>query len=141
MKWIILNETPGRIRARLVTARRYAEDGRASKMTAGEADLAQYALLAADGVIVVVLTLEARTNQLLAGPDIISRGFVYVREAEELMAEAQRTVEDAVAWCLDRHISDWGKIKGEIKDALSAFVWKRTMRRPMILPIIMEAYL
>lgn len=95
--------------------------------------------LAADGVIVVVLTLEARSNRLLSGPDIVSRGFVYVREAEELMAEAQRTVEDAVDWCLDRHISDWSRIKGEIKDALSAFVWKRTMRRPMILPIIMEA--
>lgn len=97
--------------------------------------------LAADGVIVVVLTLEARSNQLLAGPDIISRGFVYVREAEELLAEAQRTVEDAVYWCLDRHISDWSRIKNEIKDSLSEFVWKRTMRRPMILPIIMEAAL
>ena len=95
--------------------------------------------LAEDGIVVVVLTLEAYTNRLLAGPDIISRGFVYVREAESLMEEANQVTADAVFSCLDRNVSDWSKIKADIKDALSDFIWKRTQRRPMILPIIMEA--
>lgn len=97
--------------------------------------------LAQDGIIVVVLTLEQHSNHLLSGPDLISRGFVFVRESEDLMDEAGRVVEDAVFLCLDRNVTDWGKIKSEIKDALSDFVWKRTQRRPMILPIIMEAAL
>ena len=95
--------------------------------------------LAEDGIIIVVLTLERYTNQLLAGPDIVSRGFVYVRESEDLMGDARIAVEDALDYCLERQISDWGRIKTVIKDALSEFVWKRTKRRPMILPIIMEA--
>lgn len=95
--------------------------------------------LSEDGIIVVVLTLEQYTNRLLAGPDLVSRGFVYVRESEDLLEEATRTVEDAVWRCLDRKVTDWAKIKTEIKDDLSGFVWKRTQRRPMILPIIMEA--
>ena len=95
--------------------------------------------LAQNGIIVVVLTLEKYSNQLLAGPDIVSRGFVYVRESEDLLEEARRVVDDAVADCLARHVSDWGKIKNEIKDSLSDFLWKRMKRSPMILPIIMEA--
>ena len=95
--------------------------------------------LAEDGIIIVVLTLERYTNQLLAGPDIVSRGFVYVRESEDLMGDARIAVEDALDHCLERQISDWGRIKTVIKDALSEFIWKRTKRRPMILPIIMEA--
>ena len=95
--------------------------------------------LSEDGIMVVVLTLEKRSNQLLSGPDIVSRGFVYVRESEDLMGEARVVVEDALDECLNRKISDWGKIKTEIKDSLGDFVWKRTKRRPMILPIIMEA--
>ena len=94
--------------------------------------------LAQNGIIVVVLTLEKYSNQLLAGPDIVSRGFVYVRESEDLLEEARRVVDDAVADCLARHVSDWGKIKNEIKDSLSDFLWKRMKRSPMILPIIME---
>ena len=97
--------------------------------------------LAEDGIIVVVMTLESHTNQLLAGPDLVSRGFVYVRESEGLLEEANQTTCEAVVRCLDNGISDWGKIKLEIKDALSDFVWKRTQRRPMILPIIMETTL
>lgn len=95
--------------------------------------------LAEDGIIIVVLTLEQHSNRLLSGPDLVSRGFVYVRESEDLMDEAGRTVEEAVWRCLDHNITDWSKIKSEIKTALSDFVWKRTQRRPMILPIIMEA--
>lgn len=94
--------------------------------------------LAQNGIIIVVLTLEKYSNQLLAGPDIVSRGFVYVRESEDLMEEARQVVEDAVEDCLDRHISDWGKIKNIIRDSLSDFLWKRMKRNPMILPIIME---
>ena len=94
--------------------------------------------LAQNGIIVVVLTLEKHSNQLLSGPDIVSRGFVYVRESEDLLEEAHSVVADAVADCLDRHVSYWGKIKNIIKDSLSDFLWKRMKRNPMILPIIME---
>ena len=94
--------------------------------------------LAQNGIIIVVLTLEKYSNQLLAGPDIVSRGFVYVRESEDLMEEAQAIVDQAVADCLDRHVNDWGKIKNIVRDSLSDFLWKRIKRNPMILPIIME---
>ncbi|MDK2966885.1 MULTISPECIES: ribonuclease J [Lacrimispora] len=94
--------------------------------------------LAQNGIIVVVLTLEKYSNQLLAGPDIVSRGFVYVRESEDLMEEARTIVNDAVQDCLERKINDWGKIKNIIRDSLSDFLWKRMKRNPMILPIIME---
>ena len=94
--------------------------------------------LAQNGIIVVVLTLEKHSNQLLSGPDIVSRGFVYVRESEDLLEEAHNIVANAVEDCLDRRVSDWGKIKNIIKDSLSEFLWKRMKRSPMILPIIME---
>ena len=94
--------------------------------------------LAEDGIVIAVLTLEKYTGHILAGPDIVSRGFVYVREAEDLMDEACNCVEDAMAYCNAHHITDWSKIKNSIRDSLSDFLWKRTKRRPMILPIIME---
>lgn len=94
--------------------------------------------LAEDGIIIVVLTLEGGSGQLLAGPDIVSRGFVYVRGSESLMEEAKRLLDDKMQYCMDKGITDWGKIKTEIKDSLSDFVWKETKRRPMIMPIIME---
>ena len=94
--------------------------------------------LAEDGIMIVVMTLERYSNQLLAGPDIVSRGFVYVRESESLMEEARRVVENALDNCMKKHITDWGKIKNTVKDDLSDFLWKRTKRSPMILPIIME---
>ena len=94
--------------------------------------------LAQNGIIIVVLTLEKYSNQLLAGPDIVSRGFVYVRESEDLMEEAQRIVDEAVQGCLEKHVSDWGKLKNIIRDSLSDFLWKKMKRNPMILPIIME---
>ena len=84
------------------------------------------------------MALERYSNQLLSGPDIVSRGFVYVRESEDLMEEAQTIVDQAVADCLEHHVSDWGKIKNIIRDSLSDFLWKRIKRNPMILPIIME---
>ena len=94
--------------------------------------------LAQNGIIIVVLTLEKYSNQLLAGPDIVSRGFVYVRESEDLMEQARKIVVEAVDDCLERHVSDWGKIKNIIRDSLSDFLWKKMKRNPMILPIIME---
>ena len=94
--------------------------------------------LAQNGIIIVVLTLEKYSNQLMAGPDIVSRGFVYVRESEDLMDEAQKIVDAAVQDCLRRHVSDWGKIKNIIRDSLSDILWKKMKRNPMILPIIME---
>ena len=94
--------------------------------------------LAQNGIIIVVLTLEKYSNQLLVGPDIVSRGFVYVRESEDLLDEARRIVDEAVQDCLDHHVTDWGKIKNTIRDSLSDFLWKRMKRNPMILPIIME---
>jgi ribonuclease J len=94
--------------------------------------------LAEDGIIVVVMTLENGSGQILAGPDIVSRGFVYVRNSESLMDEAKAVLNATMEYCMDHNISDWGKIKNEIKDALGDFVWKETKRRPMIMPIIME---
>ena len=94
--------------------------------------------LAEDGIIIVVLTLESGSGQVLAGPDIVSRGFVYVRGAESLMEDAKHLLEDKMQYCMDKGITDWGKIKNEIKDSLGDFVWKETKRRPMIMPIIME---
>ncbi len=94
--------------------------------------------LAEDGIVIAVLTLEKYSGQILAGPDIVSRGFVYVREAEDLMEEARMTVENAMIYCQDHHITDWSKMKNTIRDYLGDFLWKRTKRRPMILPIIME---
>ncbi|MCI5741337.1 MAG: ribonuclease J [Lachnospiraceae bacterium] len=94
--------------------------------------------LAEDGIIIVVLTLENGSGQVLAGPDIVSRGFVYVRGAEDLMEDAKAVLNETMEYCMDRNITDWGKIKTEIKDALGEFVWRETKRRPMIMPIIME---
>ena len=94
--------------------------------------------LAQDGIIIVVMTLEKYTNQLLAGPDIVSRGFVYVRESENLIEEARSVVESVVLDCLENGITDWLKIKNSMKDELSDFLWKRIKRSPMVLPIIME---
>ena len=95
--------------------------------------------LSEDGIMIVVMTLERHSNVVLAGPDIVSRGFVYVRESEDLMDHAREVVELALDGCLDKGITDWSKIKSAVKDALSDYVWKRTKRSPMILPIIMEA--
>ena len=94
--------------------------------------------LAEDGIMIVILALDKVGGYLVSGPDVVSRGFVYVREADELMEEAREIVDTAVQDCLDRGITDWGKLKSTIKDVLGDFVWKKTKRNPMILPIIME---
>ncbi len=94
--------------------------------------------LSEEGIMIVVMSLEKESGQLVAGPDIVSRGFVYVREADELIEEARITVDEAIQSCLDRGVTDWGKLKSTTKDVLGDFVWKKTKRKPMILPIIME---
>ena len=94
--------------------------------------------LAEDGIFIVVLALDTYNSMLVSGPDIVSRGFVYVRESDELMEEAKDVVIVEVERCLERGITDWNKMKNVIKDSISDLLWKRTKRRPMILPIIME---
>lgn len=94
--------------------------------------------LAEDGILIVVMSLERRTNRLLAGPDIVSRGFVYVREAEGLMDEARHVMSDALEKCIGQKNTDWNKIKLTVRDTMNDFIWKRTKRRPMIIPIIMD---
>ena len=94
--------------------------------------------LAEDGIIIVVMTLESGSGQVLAGPDIVSRGFVYVRNSETLMDDAKALLDGTMDYCMRHHITDWSRIKAEVKDALGEFVWKETKRRPMIMPIIME---
>ncbi len=94
--------------------------------------------LAEDGIMIVVMGLDRGSKELVSGPDIVSRGFVYVREADELIEEARHTVDHAVQSLLDRGVTDWSKLKNVTRDALSDYVWKKTKRRPMILPIIMD---
>ena len=94
--------------------------------------------LSENGLLVVVLTLEKGSNTILAGPDIVSRGFVYVREAENLMDECHEVVNIVLDRLYERGITDWGRIKTEIKDTLNDFLWKKMKRNPVILPIIME---
>lgn len=95
-------------------------------------------LLSENGLIIVVMSLEKGSNQVISGPDIVSRGFVYVRESENLMEEAREVVEKALDKCLSKPSTDWNKMKMEIKESLNDYIWKKTKRNPMILPIIME---
>ncbi len=94
--------------------------------------------LADDGIIIVALSLDKSSSYLMGGPDIVSRGFVYVKEADDLMEEASNVVLEAVEDCLQRGVKDWNKIRSQIRDSLGGYVWKMTNRRPMILPIITE---
>lgn len=94
--------------------------------------------LAEDGILMVVLTLEKGSNIVLAGPDIVTRGFIYVKESDEIMEEAREVALAALDKIREKNIMDWGKMKGMIKDAMSSYVWKKMKRRPMILPVISE---
>ncbi|MDA3731230.1 ribonuclease J [Niameybacter massiliensis] len=95
-------------------------------------------LLSQDGLIMVVMTLERDSKAVVSGPDVISRGFVYVREAEPLMNEAKRVVQRSLDHCQDQGIVSWSEIKSVVKDDLRTFIWQKTRRNPIILPIIME---
>ncbi|MCH5586282.1 ribonuclease J [Shimazuella sp. AN120528] len=95
-------------------------------------------LLSQDGILVVVLTLSKANGTILSGPDIISRGFVYVRESERLLEEANTVVNQTMEKCMKDQVSEWASLKTSIRDSLSKFLYERTRRRPMILPIIMK---
>lgn len=94
--------------------------------------------LSQDGLLVVVVTIDKASNTVISGPDIISRGFVYVRESEDLMDEARNVVKQSLNQCEQRQITEWSQIKSLIKDTLRDYLWQQTKRSPMILPIIME---
>ncbi len=94
--------------------------------------------LAEDGILIVAMCFDQLSGELVAGPDIVSRGFVYMKESEDLIGEARDLVETTVQSYISRHITDWGKIKSGTRDVLGEFVWKKTKRRPMIMPIIQE---
>ena len=94
--------------------------------------------LSQDGLMVVVVTLSKVTGVSVAGPDIISRGFVYVRESEQLMEDAREVVREILEECEENQVTDWGTLKYKIKAGLRSFLYERTKRNPMILPIIME---
>lgn len=94
--------------------------------------------LSQDGIMIVVVTIEKETCRVVSGPDIVSRGFVYVREAEGLMDEARDKVQLALERCEENGVSEWSTIKSTVRDSLGRFLYERTRRRPMILPIIME---
>ena len=94
--------------------------------------------LSENGLMVVVVTIDSASGSIIAGPDIISRGFVYVRESEDLVDEAKKGINEALEKCEIKHISGWSNIKNTIKDTLKNFLWQKTKRSPMILPIIME---
>ncbi len=95
-------------------------------------------LLSQDGILVVVVTLSKQNNTILSGPDIISRGFVYVRESEELLEEANRIVTNTLNKCMEDNVNEWSSLKTSVRDALGRYLYEQTRRRPMILPIIME---
>ena len=94
--------------------------------------------LSQDGILTVVVTLSKENKAIIAGPDIISRGFVYVRESEKLMDEARDIVRDVFAKCEEQKITDWSTLKSTVRDELRSFLYEKTKRKPMILPIIME---
>ena len=94
--------------------------------------------LSEDGLVIIVATVDSKTGKVLAGPDLVSRGFVYVRENESLMDGAQSIVETALDRCVDEHVRDWNSVKTRVREALSSYIYRRTKRSPMILPILME---
>ena len=94
--------------------------------------------LSQDGLIIIVLTMDSASGEVVAGPDVISRGFVYVRESENLMDDIKKVVRDEIRKCEERNITDWATIKSSLRDNLRDYVYQKTKRNPMILPIIME---
>lgn len=95
-------------------------------------------MLSENGIVIVSLTVDAASGDILSGPDIITRGFVYVREAESLIEECRDVVEETLDTCRRKNIRDWAKIRNNIRDSLSGFLWRKTMRSPMILPVISQ---
>ena len=94
--------------------------------------------LSQDGLIVIVMSMDNQTGEIVSGPDVISRGFVYVRESENLMEEVKSFIKEEIDELENRHVRDWSTIKSTLKDELRDYIFDRTKRNPMILPIIME---
>ncbi|MGQ9557687.1 MAG: ribonuclease J [Desulfurispora sp.] len=131
-----LSRKSGRVTGR-VTAGRVLVDG------LGVGDVGNIVLrdrkqLSQDGILIVVVTINRESGQIMAGPDIVSRGFVYVRESEPLLEEAREKVKGALEKCTERGLTEWSSIKSQVRDVLGKFLYEKTRRRPMILPIIME---
>jgi ribonuclease J len=103
----------------------------------GAAVLRDRKKLGDDGVIAVVATIERETGQILSGPDVVTRGFVYVRESEALMEEARKLIRKVLEDCISRNMREWGAVKNLMKDKLSDFIYARTKRSPMVLPVLM----
>ena len=94
--------------------------------------------LAQDGIIIIACTIEKETCTVVSGPDVVTRGFVYVRESEQLMEESRRLCESVLADCMYEHVRDFSEIRNRLRDEISHLTYNRTKRTPMILPIIME---
>src|SRR5699024_6857801 len=94
--------------------------------------------LSQDGLIVIVMTMDGSTGEIVSGPDVVSRGFVYVRESETLMDDVKKVINQEVKNFEEEGIRDWSTIKSTLKDDLRDYIFQRTKRNPMILPIIME---
>ena len=94
--------------------------------------------LSQDGLIIIVMTMDSATGEIVAGPDVISRGFVYVRESENLMENVKAVIRNEIEKCERNHITDWSTIKSNLRDNLKDYIAQKTKRNPMILPIIME---
>ena len=134
----VVNATPQRVNvAGKVPAGRVLIDG------LGVGDVGNIVLrdrrqLSQDGIFIVVVTIDRKNRRVVAGPDLVSRGFVYVREADDLMTDARARVEKALDQCMKDGVTDWTSIKQALRDVTGKFLYERTRRRPMILPIIME---
>jgi len=131
-----LSKRSGKLAGR-VTAGRVLVDG------LGVGDVGNIVLrdrkqLSQDGILIVVVTMSKENGQVISGPDIVSRGFVYVRESEKLMDEVREKVKSILDKCSDRGITEWSNIKSQVRDSLGKFLYEKTRRRPMILPIIMD---
>ncbi|HET7559601.1 MAG TPA: ribonuclease J [Limnochordia bacterium] len=94
--------------------------------------------LSQDGILIAVVTIDKQHGRVLAGPDLVSRGFVYVRESESLFEEARKEARAALLKCEEQNVTEWGVIKNQVRDTLSRYFWERTKRRPVILPVVME---
>ena len=94
--------------------------------------------LSQDGILIVVITMYREGNKIVSSSDVVSRGFVYVRESEELMVDIKNRVQQVLRFCESEQITDWTTIKLSVKDVLAQYLFDKTRRRPMILPIIME---
>jgi ribonuclease J len=104
----------------------------------GEAVLRDRRALSEEGMIVVVATIDAQTGEIVSGPEIITRGWVYAPEAEDLLGEARRRVRESLEAASEERVGDWSTLKRHARDALRSFVWERTQRRPVVVPVIME---